>query len=124
MLIATFTALYFLLGGSGNSIDTLFTDLSKPVKQAIADKDQREAILDLSEALEGELKDNEKAWESQLKALEAIQDDYTSNPSDFEAKAIHLEQLLGERHRDVLATRSKMKALMSEAEWDAVFAER
>ncbi len=124
MLIATFTALYLLFGGGGNAIDTLFTDLNKPVKQAIADKDQRTAILDLSEALEDELKANKKAWDAQLKELEAIQNDYTSNPLDYEAKTVHLEELLAERHQTVLATRSKMKALMTEAEWEAVFAER
>ena len=124
MIIATVTALYLIFGGGGASIDTLFTDLGKPVKQAIEDKEHRDEILTLSEGLEEELKNNQEAWEAEVDDLLKIMDDYASNPLDFEAKALHLEELLSQRHALVLETRGLMKGLMSEAEWNAVFADR
>lgn len=123
MIIGTIALFMLLFGAAG--IDTLFSDLAKKeIKHAVGDPDARSEIHDLSKQLGKDLEENAKQWDARIDQLLEVQHDYGSLPADFEAQAQHLEIILPERHKLVLATRSRMKALMSEEEWAAVFAER
>jgi len=118
MLIALFTALYLFLGGT--ALDTPFTDIEEPLEHSLPESDRRSEILHLSEDLSKRLKDSQKDLEREIEGLTDVMRDYGAKPADFAASAERVEQVLARRQEAVLETRRKMKALMTEDEWNAV----
>lgn len=124
-MIISIIALYLFIFGGATGIATLFNGLDKKdVNSALDDSVRSASILDLSEQLDGDLGDNEKLWDAQRDNVVTVLKDYRALPADFQAQAQHAERLLSERHQMVLRTRAAMKKLMSEDEWNVVFAGR
>ena len=119
MLIATITALIFIFGGGG--LEFYLTNIKKPVKEHVQEKERREVILDESKALQKDLKAFRKDIEEHLDDLIEVHSAYTSVPADYDAAG---DQLLADQEKvsaRTLDARDNMKEQMTREEWDAVF---
>jgi hypothetical protein len=121
MLIATITVLILIFGG-GN-LEFYLTNLKKPVKEHVVDKERRDAILEAGKELEKELKGLAKDIEEHFEELIEVHGEYESTTADYLAASAKLkadQNTLAER---VLDTRDAMKENMTRAEWEQVFSE-
>lgn len=121
MLIATITALILIFGGS--SLEFYLTNLKKPVKEHVADKDRRDAILDAGKNLENELKDLRKEIEENFEHLVRIHGKYESTPADYMAGG---EGLMADQRKMatlILDARDTMREHTTREEWEAIFAD-
>lgn len=110
-----------MLGGAAGTGWT--ADLEKPVKKQVDDKVRREAVLDA-------LGDHEDGME---KVGDSLQDhfsgllnahlDFQSSEKTFDATTENLKADQMQAFKLDVALRRKMKAELSEAEWNAVFGE-
>lgn len=123
MLIALVFGLYTLFGGG--SIDSLLGGLSKKeVRAVVADEERAAQVLEWSQALQDGLQEDSNRLKKRIEELRGVHTDYASLPIDFEAQAEHIDVLLEARHERQLKTRSALKQLLNEDEWDALLADR
>ena len=121
MLIATITALMLIFGG-GN-LEFYLTNLKKPVKEYVVDKERRDAILEAGKELEQELKVLSKDIEEHFEGLIEVHAEYESTTADYLAAGDRLKADQNTLAGLVLDTRDAMKENMTRAEWEAVFSE-
>lgn len=119
MIIATITALIIIFGGSG--LEFYLTNLKKPVKEYVQDKERQESILDASTALSKELKELRKRTDANFGELIEVHGDYHSTESDFTQVTDKLLENQQETIRATLDTRDIMHEQMTKEEWEAVF---
>ena len=121
MLIATITALILIFGG-GN-LEFYLTNLKKPVKEYVVDKERRDAILEAGKELEKELKGLSKDIEEHFEELIEMHGEYESTTKDYLAAGAKLKADQNTLAGLVLDTRDAMKENMTRAEWEQVFSE-
>jgi len=121
MLIATITALIIIFG-SGN-LEFYLTNLKKPVKEHVVDKDRRDAVIDAGKALEKDLKVLADDVEDHFNALVKVHGVFESTPSDYLAAGARLKADQNKLTSLVLDARDEMKKNMTREEWEAVFKE-
>jgi peptidoglycan hydrolase CwlO-like protein len=119
MLIATITALILIFGG-GN-LEFYLTNLKKPVKEHVADKERRDAILDAGKELKKELKALTKDVEDHFEDIIKVHAEYESTTADYQAAGAKLKADQNRLTELVLDARDEMKKNMTRAEWEAVF---
>lgn len=121
MLIATITALILIFGGGG--LEFYLTDIKKPVKEHVQEKERRTLILDESKALKKDLKEIRKDIEEHLDDLIDVHTAYASAPAAYDAvgKILLADQKTSSTR--VLDARDVMHEQMTREEWEAVFAE-
>ena len=119
MLIATITALMLIFGG-GN-LEFYLTNLKKPVKEYVVDKERRDAILEAGKELEKELKVLSKDIGEHFEELIEVHAEYESTTDDYLAAGNPLKADQNRLTMLVLDTRDAMKENMTRAEWEAVF---
>ena len=119
MLIATITALMLIFGG-GN-LEFYLTNLKKPVKEHVVDKERRDAILEAGKELEKELKVLSKDIEEHFEEVIEVHAEYESTTDDYLAAGNRLKADQNRLTMLVLDTRDAMKENMTRAEWEAVF---
>lgn len=121
MLIATITAL-ILIFGAGGSFEQYLLNIKKPAKAAVENKDTVKELVALSKGLGDELKDHNKELtkiQTQFVDLHVRQD---SARADWEPL---VDRMLDAQHaaqQEILDTRDAMKKLVSEEEWESIFA--
>ena len=121
MLIATITALILIFGG-GN-LEFYLTNLKKPVKEHVVDKERRDAILEAGKELKKELKGLSKEIEEHFEELIEMHGEYESTTGDYLAAGAKLKADQNTLAGLVLDTRDAMKENMTRAEWEQVFSE-
>ena len=119
MLIATITALILIFGG-GN-LEFYLTNLKKPVKEHVVDKERRDAILEAGKELEKELKILSKDIEAHFGELIEVHAEYESTSEDYLAAGAALKADQNTLAGLVLDTRDAMKENMTRSEWEQVF---
>lgn len=121
MVVGAATLLYLIFGGSAG-VEHVLTDIKKPVKAAVAEKERAKEIIQLSNALKKELKAQDKQTDELMSDLFQTSLRYDATREDFMAvfERLHAERRL--RHQKVLDTRTAMKELMTADEWARVFA--
>jgi hypothetical protein len=119
MLIATITALIIIFGGSG--LEFYLTNIKKPVKEYVQDKDRQESILDASKALSQELEKIKKRTDTNFGDLVNAHGDYPSTKADFTEITDRLLENQQDTIRATLDARDIMHEQMTREEWDAVF---
>jgi hypothetical protein len=119
MLIATITALILIFGG-GN-LEFYLTNLKTPIKEHVAEKERRDAILDAGKALEKELKELTKDVEDHFEEMINVHADYESPTEAYLAAGAKLKADQNRLTELVLDARDEMKKNMTRAEWTAVF---
>jgi hypothetical protein len=119
MLIATITALILIFGAG--SLEFYLTDLKKPVKEHVADKERRDAVLEAGKELEKELKALTKDIEDHFGELIEVHDEYASTPADYLTAGEKLKADQNALTGLVLDARDVMKENMTRAEWEKVF---
>jgi hypothetical protein len=121
MLIATITALILIFGGG--TLEFYLTNLKKPVKEHVVEKERRDAILEAGKELEQELKGLSKDLEEHFEALIDVHSAYASTTEDYLAAGAKLRADQNRLTELVLDTRDIMKENMTRAEWEQVFSE-
>jgi hypothetical protein len=119
MLIATITALIIIFGGSG--LEFYLTNIKKPVKEYVQDKERQESILDASTVLSKELKVVRKRTDADFGDLVKAHGDYHSTESDFIKVTDRLLENQQETIRATLDARDIMHEQMTREEWESVF---
>ena len=120
MLIALFTTLILLFGGS-DTVENYLLNIKKPVKATVQDKEKAKAITKLSKELGKNLKDENKNITKTRDQFLDLHQNYNATTPDFEKV---LQQMLTEQksgQKAILDTRFAMKELMTKEQWNAVF---
>jgi hypothetical protein len=119
-LIAIF-ALLMLYAGSGGTGWT--SELEKPIKKHVADKTHRETVLDALDAHEDGTEEVADALQEHFTGLLNAHIDFQSSEKTFDAVTEELTADQVQSFKLDMELRRKMKAELSESEWNAVFSE-
>ncbi len=121
MIIGTITLLTILFfGGADFSFEKVF----KPfIKEVVEEKDRQKNILDVTKQADDAVKQWRKevkdVWAKDLKQLIA---DYDATEAEFEAFHARSKQSRKAMQAQILDARYKFVGLMSEAEWNEMYA--
>ena len=120
MIIGTITLLSILLfGGGGYSFEKAYKSY---VKDAVSDKSRQEQIIDVAKgadaALDQYASEVKKVWAGDIKStfkdFDATRDDYRSIIERADQSRMALQQ-------SILDARMRVKDLMTEEEWNAMY---
>jgi hypothetical protein len=121
MLIATITALILIFGGGG-SLENYLLNIKKPAKAAVEEKATVKELVSLSKDLGKQLKTANKdltELQTQFVDLHAKQN---LTQQDFEPLIDAMLDIEHSAQQEILDTREAMKKLLTEDEWQQIFA--
>lgn len=121
--ITVFTLVAIYLSGGANQLQNALVGIEKPVKEVVENRDTRKQAITLSKELGTSInKTNKDIDDLRAQLLDSLRDYH----ADVATLDPILEQLRAKRNvkREAnLDTRDAMKELLTEEEWEKIFAE-
>ena len=121
MIIGLLTVIIMFFGGGG-SFEHYLLNIKKPLKEAVENRQVINDVMDVSEQLGEQLKEENKALADLKETFILLNQQYDTTQDDFKKNISNMLDIHKKGNKDILDARTMMKKYLTKEEWGEIFA--